>query len=212
MEGSFTETASILLLVRPDYTVFDEIRESPDFKVFTDMRLAGVGMIGVVHSTDAIDAIQRFITRTELGMIPSVIDTIIFIKYGRIEKIYKVSLTVRVPTGMTGEDLARPLVEIKDFETDRLEYEIYAFGNENIVVPVETAKEESPLEKLAVDGIYQLIRRYDKGAKIELLGEDKALVRVDHQVIPKLIGKNGRNISRIEQKLGIHIEVEPKRR
>ncbi|NIM46116.1 MAG: ATPase, partial [Nitrososphaeria archaeon] len=59
-----------------------EIRESPDFKVFTDMRLAGVGMIGVVHSTDAIDAIQRFITRTELGMIPSVIDTIIFIKYG----------------------------------------------------------------------------------------------------------------------------------
>lgn len=107
LKGSFAKTASILLLVRPDYTVFDEIRESQDFRVFVDMRLAGVGMVGVVHSTDAVGAIQRFINRVELGMIPSVIDTIIFVKYGKIEKVYDVSLTVKVPTGMIGEDLAR---------------------------------------------------------------------------------------------------------
>jgi len=211
LQGSFSKTASILLLVRPDYTVFDEIRESPDFRVFADMRLAGVGMVGVVHSSDAIDAVQRFINRTELGMIPSVIDTIIFIKYGRIEKVYDVSLTVRVPTGMIGEDLARPLVEIRDFETGRLECEIYTFGKENIVVPVKTGKEESPIEKLAVERISQFIRRYDKDAHIQLMGDDRAVVKVHHKVVPRLIGKDGKNISRIEERLDLHIEVEPKR-
>ena len=30
-------------------------------KGYSDLRLAGVGMIGVVHSTRAVDAIQRFV-------------------------------------------------------------------------------------------------------------------------------------------------------
>ena len=112
---------------------------------------------------------------------------------------------------MIGEDLARPLVEIRDFETGRLEYEIYTFGDENVVVPMQRAEEVSPLEKLAMERISQFIKRYDKGAQLQLIGNDKAVVKVHHKVIPKLIGKDGRNISRIEKRLGIHIEVEPKR-
>ena len=64
-----------------------------------DMRLAGVGMIGVIHASAALDALQRFITRTELGMIPSIIDTIIFIKDGEVRKVYTVGMEVKVPTG-----------------------------------------------------------------------------------------------------------------
>ena len=33
-------------------------------------------------------------------------------------------------------DLARPVIEIQDFETSRLEYEIYTFGEENVIIPV----------------------------------------------------------------------------
>jgi ATPase len=69
--------------VRPDYTVFDEIRRDRDFQIFSDMRLAGVGMIGVVHSSDAVGAIQRFIGRVELGMIPHIIDTVVFLEAGK---------------------------------------------------------------------------------------------------------------------------------
>ena len=29
----------------PDYTVFDEVRRFEDFKIFSDLRLAGVGMV-----------------------------------------------------------------------------------------------------------------------------------------------------------------------
>ncbi|MFH8120084.1 MAG: ATPase, T2SS/T4P/T4SS family, partial [Candidatus Aenigmatarchaeota archaeon] len=46
LEGDFEKTADILLLVRPDYSVYDEIRRTKDFEIFSDMRLAGIGMIG----------------------------------------------------------------------------------------------------------------------------------------------------------------------
>ncbi len=72
LEGSFEKAVDILLLVRPDYTIFDEVRRAPDFEVFSDMRLAGVGMVGVVHASSPLDAIQRFIGRVELGMIPRI--------------------------------------------------------------------------------------------------------------------------------------------
>ncbi len=210
LRGDFAKTASILLLVRPDYTIFDELRESENFKVFADMRLAGVGMVGVVHASGAVDAIKRFITRVELGMIPSVIDTVIFIKYGKIEKIYNLSLTVKVPTGMYERDLARPLVEVRDFETGQLEYEIYTFGKENAVVPIKKIEISSPVEDLTLQRLTKVIHSYDRGAQIELMGKKRALVRVNNKVIPKIIGKNGKNISKIEEKLDIRIDIEPK--
>jgi len=40
---------------------------------------------------------------------------------------------VRVPYGMMEADLARPLIEILDFETDEPRYEIYTFGEQVVV-------------------------------------------------------------------------------
>ncbi|HID17880.1 TPA: ATPase, partial [Candidatus Bathyarchaeota archaeon] len=209
LEGSFEKTADILLMVRPDYSIFDEVRKTSDFQIFVDMRLAGVGMVGVVHASDAIDAIQRFMGRVELGMVPHVIDTIMFVKDGEVKKVYELKLTVKVPTGMTEEDLARPVVEVRDFETGRIEYEIYTFGEENVVIPVEEAK-PSPLKRLAEERVLQEVRRFDAGAEAEIVSENRAVVRVSNKAIPKLIGKNGSTISSLEKKLGIRIEVEPK--
>ena len=210
LEGSFSKTAEILLLMRPDYTVFDEVRGSRDFKVFVDLRLAGVGMVGVVHSSNAINAIQRFLKRVELGMIPSVIDTVILIKYGKIEEVFDISLTVRVPTGMTEKDLTRPLVEIKDFETGDLKYEIYSFGDQIVVVPIKKRKKFTSIEKLAMKRIAQHLKKYDKNPQIELIGDNRAMVKINQKKIAQLIGKEGRNISKIEDELGLHIDVESK--
>ena len=66
LNGRMEDTADLLLLVRPDYTIYDEVRKTGDFLIFADMRLAGVGMIGVVHATRAVDAIQRLIGRVNL--------------------------------------------------------------------------------------------------------------------------------------------------
>jgi ATPase len=208
LEGDFEKSAEILLLVRPDYVIFDEVKKTKDFEIFADMRLSGIGMIGTVHATDPIDAVQRFITRIELGMIPHIIDTIIFIKDGEVKKVYKLAMTVKVPTGMTEADLARPVVEVRDFESNKLEYEIYTFGEENVVVPVEGKK--SKIEELASQKILDEIKRFDPNAEVEILPGEKAIVRVANEVIPRLIGKNGTTISSLEKRLGIHLEVEPR--
>lgn len=108
-------------------------------------------MIGVVHATRPIDAIQRVIGRVELGMIPSIIDTTIFIKDGKVETVYDISLTVKVPTGMTEEDLARPVIEVRDFETNELVYEIYTYGEQTVVMDVSkiSAPKKAPVRTLA---------------------------------------------------------------
>ena len=46
--------------MRPDYTIFDEIRRYRDFQVFSDMKLAGVGMIGVIHASKPLDAVEIY--------------------------------------------------------------------------------------------------------------------------------------------------------
>ena len=214
LEGSFEKAADILLLVRPDYTIFDEVRRAHDFGVFSDMRLAGVGMIGVVHASSPLDAIQRFIGRVDLGMIPHILDTIIFIKNGKIEKVHEVLLTVKVPTGMSEADLARPLVEVRDFETQVIEYEIYTYGEENVVVPISELKSvtqsDNVIKKLAESKIRDIIRRFDPDADINIISDNRVQVKVGKDVIARIIGKGGSTISELERMLGIKIDVEVK--
>jgi len=134
--GTPEELHDILLLSRPDYCIFDEIRNIEDIKLFADLRLAGIGMVGVIHSTTAMDAIQRFVGKIELGMIPSIIDTVIHMKYGTIEKVLALRTTVKVPYGLKSEDLARPVVVVYDFLEKKPYFEMYTFGDRTFVVPV----------------------------------------------------------------------------
>jgi ATPase len=216
LEGSFEKAVDILLLVRPDYTIFDEVRRAHDFEVFADMRLAGVGMVGVVHASSPLDAIQRFMGRVELGMVPHILDTIIFVRDGSIRKVYELTLTVKVPSGMTEADLARPLVEVRDFESGVIEYEIYTFGDENVVVPVsELAKggggqTESGVRKLAQSKIMDIVRRFDPSAEVNVVSDNKVQVRVSKEAAPRIIGKGGSTVSELEEMLGVKIDVEAK--
>ena len=38
---------------------------------------------------------------------------------------------------MMEQDLARPVVEIKDFFSKETEYEIYSYGEENVIIPLK---------------------------------------------------------------------------
>ncbi|TFG18193.1 MAG: ATPase [Promethearchaeota archaeon] len=143
LEGSLEKSADILLLVRPDFTIFDEVRTTKDFQIFADFRLSGVGMVGVVHSSSAIDAVQRFIGRIELGMLPSIIDTIIFIENGDVSTVLSLKMTVKVPYGFRDKDLARPVIEVRDYLTKKLEYEMYSFGQDIVVNPINPSKVKS---------------------------------------------------------------------
>ena len=210
LDGSFDNTADILLLVRPDYTIFDEVRRREDFRTFADLRLTGVGMVGVVHANSPLDAIQRFIGKIELGIIPNVLDTVVFVKDGQIEKVYDLELKVKVPTGMTESDLARPVIEIRNFTDNILEHEIYTFGEENVIVPVAKRVDKVGIEKLAEDKIKDTFKKYDPHAQVEILSDNRVKVMVNEQYIPSIIGRGGSNINEIEKFLQVHIDVAPK--
>ena len=210
LEGSFENTADILLLVRPDYTIFDEVRRREDFGIFSDLRLAGVGMVGVVHANSPLDAIQRFIGKIELGMIPNVLDTVVFVKEGKIAQVYQLELKVKVPTGMTEQDLARPVIEVRNFEDHNLEHEIYTFGEENVIVPISKKSSKFGIEQLAEQKVKEAFKKFDPMVEVEILSENSVKVKVDKQYIPSIIGRGGSNISNLEKMLKVNIDVVEK--
>jgi len=216
LDGSMEKAADILLLVRPDYVIYDELRKDVDFEAYSDLRSAGVGMVGVVHAGSSIDAIQRLILggRVELGQLPSTVDTVIHIEAGRVAKVASLALKVKLPTGMSSaqRDLARPVVEVRDFEIGVLEYEIFSFGGEKVVVPVRggtrTDRREGPSPKRGRPGeavpvsvsysqkkvtIYAG-RKYAK-QRLEIFADDIYLTTA-------VVGRNGESSIRIKTRQG----------
>ncbi|MEM4472991.1 MAG: PINc/VapC family ATPase [Archaeoglobaceae archaeon] len=202
LEGDMSLTADILLLVRPDYTIYDELRKTSDFQVFADMRMAGVGMIGVTHATRAIDAIQRMIGRVELGIIPQVVDTVIFIEAGKIAKVYELDFIVKVPEGMFESDLARPVIEVRDFETKKVEYEIYTFGEQVVVMPIES---DERVKNVLSDRLSKILDDFEV-----IVSGRRAVVKVPKDKIGRIIGRKGKKIKKLEDELRISIEITPK--
>lgn len=209
LDGDMALTGDVLLLVRPDYVIYDEVRKTSDFVTFADMRLAGVGLIGVTHANRAIDAIQRLIGRVELGMIPQVVDTVIHVEKGDIKQILEMRFTVRVPSGMTEADLARPVIVVSDFRTRRDLFEIYTYGEQVVVMPVEARSgERRGANKLAEDQLLRIVQGWTAGdVKVELLGPNKARVLVPPDEVGALIGKGGERIRELEKEAGLSLDV-----
>ena len=130
------EVRDILLLSRPDYTVYDEVRNTPDFELYKDLRLTWIGMLWVIHATKPVDSIQRFIGSIEMWIIPQVIDTVIFIDKWKISEILQLTLTAKVPEWMQSEDLSRPVIIVNSFLTKENLYEIYTFWEQVVVMPI----------------------------------------------------------------------------
>lgn len=251
LDGSMANTADVLLLVRPDFVIFDELRKAEDFSVFADMRLAGLGMVGVIHANGVQDAVQRFSDRVDFSVLSQVVNTIIFLKQGVITKVYDVGFTIKVPEGMGGEMHLRPVTTVSDHETGELTLDIFRYDGETIVMPVmtitaarpaplqvqhvgqpvtprepmrapaapaeparkerEKESDERPGWKLNEKEIQHEIGRYTEGfVDVQMLSDTKAVVYIDDKDVPAAIGKGGKNVSAIVNKLGIGIDIKPR--
>jgi len=202
------ELYDVLLLSRPDYTVFDEMRDTDDFKIFIDLRLAGIGMIGVIHATTPIDAIQRVAQRLDIGVIPSVIDTVIFMNKGEVEKIYTLEVTVKVPRGLRKADLARPTVLVKDFLTGVVEYELYVFGERTFIVPAGEAggHAEPEAESRAADMASGILGRFIRGYRVRVLG-DQLRIEIPAEYMKVYVKKCQKRIHRLCREMNLGLDV-----
>ncbi|MEM4653551.1 MAG: ATPase, T2SS/T4P/T4SS family, partial [Candidatus Nezhaarchaeales archaeon] len=205
--ASSQEIHDVLLLSRPDYTIFDEMRDTEDFKLYADLRLAGVGMVGVVHATSPIDAIQRFVGRVELGMIPSIVDTVLFISEGNVKKVYSIETTIKIPHGLKEEDLARPVVVVKDFLTDEPEYELYVFGERTFVVPIKKGL-KAPSSVVA-KALEHALSKVTPDFELEMPEEGVAFIYVPRHYLPLVMKKCRKKLDRISKRFDMHIEVRP---
>ncbi len=70
---------------------------------------------------------------------------------------------------------------------------------------------EVRIERLAAKAVEDSFRRLTNDARAEITGEHKAIVFVPAEIMPKVIGKNGENIERMEKELGISIDVQEMR-
>jgi ATPase len=201
------EIHNILLLSRPDYVIFDEMRDTRDFKLYIDLRLAGIGMIGVAHAERPIDIVHRLLSRTELGLIPQIIDTIIYINKGQIEKVYYLNLTVKIPHGLKEEDLARPVVEVRDFLTNDLEYEIYTFGEEIMVVPIKKYRLKSGIQRFLEDLLNIEYKRKYNNVYLEVL-DDRIIFYIPKDLKRKFIRNEKRYLMSIRDKYNLRIEIK----
>lgn len=238
LEGSMENTAEVLLLVRPDYVIFDELRKNEDFRVFADMRLAGVGMVGVIHAMEVKDAVQRFFERIESSILPQIIKTIIYVDKGEITRVYDVDFSIKVPEGMNPTLHIRPVTTVRDTVTGRIAFEIFKYEGETIVMPagvvvekkapVKTVVEEKAPEPVAegeVPGeeeketawevtereIQRELSRFTAGdIDVFMKSDTKAVAYIEDKDVPAAIGRGGKNIAGIVNKIGIGIDIRPR--
>ena len=201
-----SEIHDVLLLSRPDYTIFDELRSDSDFELFVDLRLAGIGMVGVVHATSAIDAVQRFLHRVDIGLIPSIIDTILFMDGGEVRSVHDLETEVKIPAGLSRPDLARPTVIMRNLMTGKPEYELYVFGEKTFVVPVIGRR--SSREHHIRAAIDEALGGQTSGYSIEV-SEGQIRVAVPSSDIRRFTKKTQKNLFKVGRRFGLEIEVEP---
>lgn len=211
LEGDLEKTAEIIFLVRPDFVIFDEVRRARDFEIFADVRLAGVGLLGVTHANSALEAIQRLIGKVELGLVSQVLDTIIHVESGQIQQVLELRMTVKAPTGMQ-EELARPVIEVVEFPSGKITHEMFAFGSEIAVVPVTAAARGklSPLRALAKEQIVQTIQQWvGVQCEVQFTSDTSAKVYAPQNMISTLVGRGGENVNQLQDELGgMNLSIE----
>ena len=198
------ELHHVLLLSRPDYTVFDEMREQGDFDIYIDLRYAGIGMIGVIHASSPIDALHRVANKVDIGILPSIVDTLIFMNKGSVASIHTLEVSVKVPTGLKRADLARPTVIVKNFLTDEPEYELYVFGERVFFVPIKEKKPEDKRVKI----ISQILARHIEDYTIEL-ENDTARIYIPEEQLRTYFKKCQNKVLKTARRMKLEVDVYP---
>jgi len=263
LDGSMENTADLLLLVRPDYIIFDELHKNEDFPTFSDLQLTGIGMIGIIHAESPQGALQRFCNRVDFSVLPQVCSTILFIRDGSVQKIYSTGFDIKIPEGMESNLHLRPVTSVK--ENGETVFEIFTHEQKTIVMPVQQYKKEKAVSPVQLAGkteeipkkqepkhepvvpkqeesqepvkketplpdeteedeeeeenisweiterdIQREIGRYTNGTiSVEMLSATKAIVFIDDKDVPAAIGKGGKNIAAIVNKVGVGIDIRP---
>jgi ATPase len=149
------------------------------------------------------------------------VNTIFFVVDGEVAGVHELRFGIHVPSGMMGEAHQTPVISVKNQETGATEFEIFRHEGATIVLPVK--REEEPRQPVAARGEERLSRkllekeiqreigRYTAGyVDVHLISDNKAVVYIEDKDVPAAIGKGGKNVSGIVNKLSVGIDIRPR--
>jgi len=114
-------------------------------------------------------------------------------------------MTVKPPTGMQ-EELARPVIEVVEFPSGKLTHEMFAFGSEIAVVPLEgraTSNDLSPVRAMAKDRIVETVRQWvGVDCQVRFSSDTSAVIYAPSNMISTLVGRGGENVKQLQNELG----------
>ena len=128
----------------------------------------------------------------------------IFIRNGYVDKVYEVKMTVKLPTGLKEAELSRPVIEVRDFLTGELEYEIYTFGEQTVVVPVKKRGVYGE-----VSGEYEKVMKHIQKMlpEADIVIEKNTIVVVIPRDMIRSYNKKVKRLRRLENKYNVPIKV-----
>ena len=132
------------------------------------------------------------------------------VEAGKIQQVLELRMTVKPPSGMQ-EELARPVIEVVEFPSGKITHEMFAFGSEIAVVPVDGQTGAiSPIRALAKDSLVRTIREWiGVESQVVFTSNANANVYVPANMVATLVGKGGSNIRQLQEELGgISISVK----
>jgi len=72
----------------------------------------------------------------------------------------------------------------------------------------QAGREKTGAHKLAETTILAEFSKYSRNVEVEMVSDNKCIVYVPEEDIARIIGKQGANISRTEERLGISIDIK----
>ena len=76
------------------------------------------------------------------------------------------------------------------------------------MIPVQESKGRTGAHKLAETAIISEFQKYSRNVEVEMVSDNKCVVYVPESDIARIIGKQGTNIKKLEERLGIGIDVK----
>ena len=114
-------------------------------------------------------------------------------------------MTVKPPTGMQ-EELARPVIEVVEFPSGKLTHEMFAFGSEIAVAPLEAraaTNDLAPVRAMAKDRIVETVRQWvGVECQVRFSSDTSAVIYAPSNMISTLVGRGGENVKQLQNELG----------
>ncbi|MHA1864913.1 MAG: KH domain-containing protein, partial [Candidatus Heimdallarchaeaceae archaeon] len=126
-----------------------------------------------------------------------------------IRKVYTLSIKVKLPSGLKERDLSRPVVEVKDFHSHKLEYELYTFGEQIVVTPVQQTHSINEHVAISRKKIKRILKQYSgvHDFEFKITDSNSITLFVRNSDRAKIIGKSGKTIEKIESALNLNVDV-----